>query len=126
MMATQHASHQSRHGAPSHNANGDPVARTLLSRSGIPILTDCALAVLARTATGWFAPSLAQRLCVSVAHGRVHLAGHIDDARPMAGLKTALLRLPGVAGLDQIITVDARRSPAAHVAPVRSRRFLPG
>lgn len=76
-------------------------------------VTDLALAVLARTAADWFAPSLAQHLCVSAVHGRIRLEGRVDNARPLAALKIALVRLPGVIGLDQLITVE----PLSKTAP---------
>lgn len=125
-MAIPHANHQSAHGAASQNASSDRRAPTFFSRPGLPMLTDHSLAVLARTAAGWFAPSQADRLCISVTNGRIHLTGHIEDARPLAALQTALLRLPGVIGLDQMITVDAPSYPTTQIAPVRSRRFFLG
>ena len=95
-----------------------PWGRPSVPRSSA--VTDLTLAVLARTAAAWFAPSLEQHLCVSAMHGRIRLEGHIDNARPLVALKTVLTRLPGVMGLDQLITVEPLRkaAPEAFIAHV--------
>jgi hypothetical protein len=84
----------------------DTLAEAFLPDAVSSALSDHALAVLARTAADWFTPSVAKYLGVRTGHGRIRLAGHIADARPLAYLKTALLRLPGVSGLDLLITVE--------------------
>lgn len=89
-------------------------------------LADSTIAVLAKTAAEWFVPTLAKYLIVNVVRGRIRLAGHIQDARPLARLKVALLRLPGIRGLDQIITVESTSSRLQPASPAYPRRLQAG
>ena len=122
MTATVSTQTHSANAAHARPQDEDALAQAFLPASVRSALPDHALAVLARTAADWFAPSQARCLCVGTRHGRIRLAGHIADARPLARLKTMLLRLPGVSGLDMMITVE----PAANLLPLvaRSRRAL--
>lgn len=115
MVAITHAN---QHAAIAESA----LAHALTPEVRSAALTDQAIAVLTKTAADWFAPALARCLCVSVVCGRIRLTGHLQDARPLARLKAALMRLPGIGGLDQLITVEPMESrtgshpPQAHPA----------
>ncbi len=107
----------------SESVSAYPITPTVHAARG-PLLADSAIAVLAKTAASWFVPALAEYLTVSVVRGRVRLAGHSQDARPLAGLKAALLALPGICGLDQMITVESAGSPPPQ--PAYAQRFHAG
>ena len=98
--------------APIQHINEDALATAFLPDASACLLPDPALAVLAKTAANWFAPSLANSLHVSAEHGRIRVAGHVGSTRPLTCLKMALLRLRGVGGLDMTVTVEAVTNPA--------------
>lgn len=97
--------------APLEHDNEDALATAFLPDASSSLLPDPALAVLAKTATHWFAPRLANEIHVSAEHGRIRMAGHVGNARPLTCLKMALIRLPGVGGLDMTVTVEAITNP---------------
>ncbi|MGC5887473.1 hypothetical protein [Ralstonia pseudosolanacearum] len=123
MMTSLRENRKSASAASIRNFDDGTFAHALISDTHCPRLTDDAIAVLARTATDWFASSVAEYLNVSVAHGRICLTGHVHDARSLARLKTALLRMPGVNGLDQVVTVEPTRSLPLLGCPAYGRPF---
>ncbi len=123
MVATPFVHHQFVHAAPVHRVNENVLANAFVPEASACRLSDPALAVLARTAANWFTPLLANRLQVSALHGRIRLDGHVCNGRPLGFLKATLLRVPGVVGLDMMVTVDPVMNPlqAYPVGPQRLR-----
>ena len=121
MSATAFVHYPFANAASVHYINEDVLANVFVPEASACRLSDPALAVLARTAANWFAPSLANRLHVSALHGRIRLDGHVCNGRPLVFLKAALLRVPGVEGLDMTVTVDSVMYPlqAYSVGPQR-------
>lgn len=111
MIAPAFVHHQRSRATPARHINEDALATAFLPDASTFPLPDPALAVLARTAASWFAPTLATAIHLSAEHGRIRVAGHVCNARPLAYLKIALLRLPGVVGLDMTVTVEATTDP---------------
>lgn len=105
MIAPAFVHHQLAKARPIQHINEDALASAFLAETGSGLLPDAALSVLAKTAANWFAPALANDLHVSAEHGRIRVAGHVCNARPLTYLKMALLRLRGVGGLDVTVTV---------------------
>ena len=97
--------------ASSRHISEEAMATAFLPDSGSGLLPDPALAVLAKTAADWFAPTFASEIHVSAEHGRIRMAGHVGNARPLTCLRIALLRLPGVGGVDMTVTVEAIANP---------------
>ena len=123
MSATAFVHHQLAKAAPVHYINEDVLENVFVPKASACRLSDPALAVLAKTAANWFTPSLANRLHVSALHGRIRLDGHVCNGRPLGFLKATLLRVPGVVGLDMMVTVDPVMNPlqAYPVGPQRLR-----
>ncbi|CAJ0683645.1 hypothetical protein [Ralstonia holmesii] len=117
MIVPAFVHHQIATAAPIRHINEDALETVFLPDASSCLLPDPALAVLAKTAANWFAPSLANRLHVSAEHGRIRVAGHVNNARPLAYLKMTLLRLPGVGGLDMTVTVETITNPLRAYSP---------
>jgi hypothetical protein len=111
MIAPAAIHHQLTKAAPVRHVTEDALATVFLPDAHSCLLPDPALAILAKTAANWFAPTLANEIHISAEHGRIRVAGHVCNARPLAHLKTALLRLRGVGGLEMTVTVDALANP---------------
>ncbi|GCB05172.1 hypothetical protein [Ralstonia sp. SET104] len=111
MIAPAAIHHQLAKAAPVRHINEDALATVFLPDANACLLPDPALAVLAKTAANWFAPTLANEIHISAEHGRIRMTGHVCNARPLTYLKMALLRLPGVGGLEMTVTVDAIANP---------------
>ena len=111
MIAPAVVHHHLEKAARAQHINKDALAAVALPDARFRLLPDPALSILAKTAANWFAPTLANEIRVSAQHGRICIAGHVCNARPLIYLKTALLRLHGVGGLDMTVTVETITHP---------------
>lgn len=110
--------------APLEHINEYALATAFLPVASSSLLPDPALAVLAKTAVHWFAPRSASEIHVSAEHGRIRMAGHVGNASPLNFLKRALLRLPGVSGLDMTVTVEALTNPLRTYPAAQQRQHV--